>query len=197
MKTKSQRGFTLLEVVFALLLFSFVMGLIWFFYNAVYINNIRFNTSSQLTESVRTISNTIKNDLRLADYITVEIEQEDGSIKSINPGHDFETITGKLSMIHLYTKDKPQLGYRTIQLIRNDNPKHEQGAYSLIYKYEDGTNAIICDQLQDIKVTVYKGNTNIYFDCTVESGSVKVGEEMTLDASFSESLKNKKELTSR
>lgn len=190
-KNKSHKGFTLLEMVVALLLFGFVLEMLWFLYNSIYINNLKFETNSELTESIRIVSSTIKDEIRLTDEVSIVIEQEDGTPILLLPDTQ-ANHKGSLQAIYLNNPTNSDLGQRSIKVIATQDRQNNQGPYSLVYELEDGETAIISDKIASIEVTQVENSPNLYFDCQVESGGgTKMGEVLTLDGQFSESIQYK------
>lgn len=192
MKKKSHKGFTLLEMVVALLLFGFVLEMLWFLYNSIYINNLKFETNSELTESIRIVSSTIKDEIRLTDEVCVVLEQEDGTTIMLLPKEAQANRKGSLQAIYLNNPTNSDLGQRTIKVIETEDRQNNQGPYSLVYELDDGDTAIISDKIASIEVSQFENSPNLYFDCQVESGGgTKMGEVLTLDGQFSESIQYK------
>lgn len=179
--TIHQKGFTVLEVIVALLLFSLLMGSLWQFYGETYRGYISFDQQADLSEQSRLVTNFIREEIRLSDQVTIEVWS--GSEKKyINfPSESSDSLTGDLSEILLNTKagTSTQKGDRKIKLVGES-----------LYYEANHVPSLISDKVDNIKVIKETDSPIIQFECTYaikKNGTVIQSFQNT----FSESLQYK------
>ena len=192
----NQKGFTLLEVVVALLLFSLLMGSLWQFYGDTYSMYIKFDHKTDLSEQARIATSFIREEMRLAEKVTITVKTGTEE-KKIQPPTETKTsessdkIEGELVKIELSTtpgtgskKEDRQIGLRKNTLSAND-----QGAYHLLYK-ANSTESLISDKIYNIKVIREQNSPIVHFECTL--AVIRNGEIFQqVENVFSESLEYK------
>ena len=176
--TIHQKGFTVLEVIVALLLFSLLMGSLWQFYGETYRGYISFDQQADLSEQARLVTNFIREEIRLSDQVTIDT-----------------TVQGRLTEMKLNTllssskKTKREI---VLDAIKEDTDEEEK-TYSLYYS-ASGTKSLISDKVYNIKVTQEEGSSIVQFECTV--AIVRDGKIIQQAVStFSESLQYKEPYT--
>ncbi|WP_069998221.1 PilW family protein [Cellulosilyticum sp. I15G10I2] len=171
-KTPNQKGFTVLEVIVALLLFSLLMGSLWHFFGETYSLYIKFDHKSDLSEQARIITSFIREEIRLADEVTLTVKTVDGSDKKISPPEHPKTsessdlIEGEFVTIDLNTASGTgtKKGKRQIILRENTSTEKDQGKYRLFYK-ANFTESLISDKIEQIKVIREKDASIVQFEC--------------------------------
>ncbi len=192
----NQKGFTVLEVVVALLLFSLLMGSLWQFYGDTYSMYIKFDHKTNLSEQARISTSFIREEIRLAEEVTITVK--DGTEeKTIHPptvpqtSKSSDKIEGELVKIELRTTPRTGSGKenRQIRLRENASTQNDQGAYHLLYK-ANFTESLISDKIHNIKVTREENSPIVRFECTLAvSRNGEIFQQV--ENVFSESLEYK------
>jgi prepilin-type N-terminal cleavage/methylation domain-containing protein len=193
-----QKGFTVLEVIVALLLFSLLMGSLWQFYGEAYRGYISFDQQADLSEQARLVTSFIREEIRLSDQVTLLIETDtDGTKESkeihppVVPKTDNSSALreGELKRIKLNTLSSSRKTSRELWLKDNAPDTKEKGQYSLYYT-ANGTDSLISDKVDNIKVTRVKDASTAQFECTFAiRRDTAIIQEM--QNTFSESLEYK------
>ncbi|MDF2613655.1 MAG: hypothetical protein K0S71_1441 [Clostridia bacterium] len=193
-KDLNSKGFTLIEVIVALLLFSLLMGALWEFFGNTYSVYTQFDHKTNLSDESRRVSSFIREEIRLADQVTITVE---GSPElKIHPPETPKTMESsslvkdkQLAKIELKTAGSGRKGDRRIELSENASFDNGEGLYKLVY-IANSTSSLISDKIQNIKVTREEDSPIVVFECTIS----KKGETQAaqiVQHIFSESLEYK------
>jgi prepilin-type N-terminal cleavage/methylation domain-containing protein len=196
--TIHQKGFTVLEVIVALLLFSLLMGSLWQFYGETYRGYISFDQQSDLSEQSRLVTSFIREEIRLSDQVTIVVETDVAGTKQTKEIHppvipkteDSSALReGELKRIKLNTLSSSRKTSRELWLKDNVLPLKDMGRYSLYYN-ANGTDSLISDKVDNIKITREQDASTVQFECTFAiRRDAAVIQEM--QNTFSESLEYK------
>jgi len=186
-KEQSQRGFSLIEVVVALLLFSLLMGSLWEFFSNTYSVYNKFDKKTNLSDESRMVSSFIREEVRLADQVTIKVKDATTNVEyTIKPEETFR-ITGNLEEIILNTTETiGRKQKRKLLLTENPPGAKDKGKFKLDYVANLITSPI-ADKIENIKVTREENSSIIEFECTL----IKNGDIQKVENTFSESLKYK------
>lgn len=83
-----ERGFTLLEAVFAVLFFAILMSALMQFFLTIYKNSKDFQDKTYLMDNARNINAFIQDKIREAEYINIQIKLPDGECINLVPNED-------------------------------------------------------------------------------------------------------------
>lgn len=150
-KNRQQRGFTLLEVVAALVLFTLLMSSLWDFFAGFYKNYTVFDEKADLLDQGKIVAAFIKEEIRLADEVKIVLK--DGAVISpVDKPH--EAINGVLDKIELRTtfstsgKKKRAISFKSGKLT-----------------YDNLTSSLISDKIESIEVTKEPDSFLVKFEC--------------------------------
>lgn len=190
-KRLDQKGFSLIEVVVALLLFSLLMGSLWEFFGNTYSVYTQFDKKTNLDDEARRISSFIREEIRLADKVAITLEDNSIIYPPNTTGSSIEIKDKQLKIINLNTTGggtkKPS---RSIKLSSNGLDKSGQLMYKLEYT-ANGTPSLISDKIKNIKITKEKDSSIVEFTCEVR----QVNDTQEIKNVFSESLEYKEKYT--
>lgn len=190
-KHLNQRGFTLIEIIVALLLFTMLLALVWECFIGIFRNYKDLEVKIKLNDQSRLVESFIKEEIRSAEQVTIIVKTEtSGAEQKIEPSTDSEArLEGQLRKIILSNVD-PYSGTknsnRSLELQKNPSLKPNEGAYIFCYT-ANGTSTLIADKISAIKVIRAKDSNNVDFECEFyTSGSNEAYQKLIY--LFSESL---------
>lgn len=187
---KGEKGFTLLEAVFAILLFAMLTQMLMSFFMTMYKNGRIFQKQTYLMDNARTASAFIKEEIRQAEKI--EITLEDGKKLGFDEGEvtSGEVIPGEAKEIDVITLGDSE---PIIKLIKNSGAEAYEGTYSLVYQGNSGvaTYNTISTMVKSIKISINEQD-EVTFECVyAPTNPQDEGREQVTEI-FSESLRYKK-----
>lgn len=85
---KDQKGFTLLEAIFAILFLGILMSGLMQFFHTIYINSRNFQDQSYAMDNARNANTLIQKTIREASYVTIQVKDVSGQLINLEPGSD-------------------------------------------------------------------------------------------------------------
>lgn len=187
-----QKGFSLLEMIVVVLLFSILMQAVLGVFSSIYTGFSIFRNKVNYNDNARIVSDFIRDEIRLADKVRITVSDL-GVNKAIDPKvtSGCLNVAGELKEIKLYTTDGT-IG--AIKLKANSGTNAKQGKYSLVYQADgSGTQNLISDLVDEMYVTRTTDSDYVTFEYVIS----KVGVTTTtaqLTQSFTESLAYKEKI---
>ncbi|MBE6022428.1 MAG: hypothetical protein E7231_04225 [Cellulosilyticum sp.] len=193
----SERGFTLVEMCLAMILFFLLLEGLWGFYLQVYREQSQFNERLQLMNEASDIETFIRMCLREAE--TVKVKTIEGDIvensleeNGLNQKDIIDQTLDKIEFTREIKVSSSNYKKKNCLLALYDTPKSQvdKGKYSLKYRVWEGaylSSNTIGDCIETIQVTHYKNTNSIEFTCIIG----KVGKEnnrLLYTHTFTESL---------
>lgn len=184
---KKERGFTLLEAVVALVLFSLLLQSLLNFFGTMYVNAKEFQEKAYLMDNARSVNDFIREKIR--ENEKVEIETSAGIIEPVAKGDTVSEIDGQLKEIKLYTTGNTSIKLSVLK-DGTGNYYPGKGKYKLEY-WSGGTPSLISDQIEDIEVKREANSEIVEFTCKFNKHD-ETNEILKLEETFTESLAYKK-----
>ena len=209
---RKQKGFTLLEAVFAILLFAlFVQMLMQFFFH-MYVNSKYIKKQAMLMDNARTVNSYVKEKIREADTVEIYLKpyaKRDGVV--ISDALLILPITQKEEIPSPET-DVPRKAYNksvkegkfskilcnkgtgdefAIELRANSLTDDKKGTYTLYYT-KSGVDTPISDMIKEIEVERKANSDEILFKCVYQTQATENSERETVKDNFTETLAYKK-----
>lgn len=189
---KKQEGFTLLELLIAILLLSIFLAAVWQFFSIAYIRYHQNQVRIELDNNARNINQFIQTEIRKAD--AVQIKTEDGQvIDPILTKTDNKSITGELKEIKLKNGTQTY----SLELVALAGGDETKGVYELQYVTNESgvtTRIPVSDMIQKFEVTRNKNSDEVSFYCELN----RKNEEdaiLKIKHTFTESLAYKQKYT--
>lgn len=195
-----ERGFSLLEAVIALVLFTILLQGLLNFFATMYINENEFRQKAYLSDNAQSVNDFIREKIREADKVQIKIATSDNGTENTLLDDTYITF----SPIKKYTETdaasnndlkEGRLGSITIlkgthtgEIILElvSSTANNKGKYQLIYR-SGGTDVLISDQIDNIKVKREKDSDIVEFACGFNKhGETKV--QLKIEEIFTESL---------
>lgn len=212
---KKQKGFTLLEAVFAILLFALLVQMLMNFFLNMYTNAKYNKRQAVLMDQARTVNTYIKEKIREAD--TVKIYLKDGATrggitispdmlvitpivkKEPVPGTEAsgdklaysEAVSGELRKIEctIGTATDPYI----IELVATSPSDDKKGEYTLNYKKDSTSTPIpISNMIKKINVKRQADSNEIVFECEYQAKVPENSNREYIKDVFTETLEYKK-----
>ena len=187
---KKEEGFTLLELLIAVLLLSIFLASVWQLFSIAYLRYHQNQVRMELDNSARNVAQFIQNEVRKAD--TVRITTDAGVINPIMGAADNINVSGNLVKIEL------QNGVQSYSLeIQSTGTDKKKGIYTLQYvTTESGavTRIPISDLIQELKATRSKDSDEVSFYCELNRQNEK-DDILKIKLTFTESLAYKEKCT--
>lgn len=166
MSKKNHLGYSLLEAVMVILLSAYVLQAVFGFFYQVYSETWRFQEEIIYDEKARSVSQFIGEQIKSAEQIEIIVQTLEGDAV-ITPNESLEAgeIIGNLKAIKMYSTKGIQ---GVIKLTANRDER--KGKYSLVYVADSsGTQNLICDEIEAVKVKCANLEGYIKFECKVGS----------------------------
>lgn len=167
---KDERGFTLLEVIMAFLLFGILTTMLWDFFTGSYIQALKQERQTILMNQAQTVRLFIQEEIRLSEKISIIVVTDAGSEVTIEPG-DESTLSdktkGTLKEIKLDTNSSGAKGKRSIRKIKNTADTANKGMYQLVYTANKTDNPI-CTNIKEIEIVYEKQSKKLECNCLYE-----------------------------
>lgn len=191
MKEK-QEGLTLLEMCISLILFTIMLEGLWGFFANIYGDYIQFTLQTTLNSEASTIEDYISEYIRSADKI--KITTEDGVIEVAGSPKNVEVYKAQLKKIEGIVKTPKANGsgfYEKKSQVIMSPAEQGKGTYKLTYSVAgSGTNNLISDQIEHIKVSSKEASNLIIFECSLQKAG-ETNERLKVNRQFTESIANK------
>lgn len=187
-----EKGFSLLEMIVVVLLFSILMQAVLNVFSSVYTGYSIFRSKVTYNDNARMVSDFIRDEMRLADRVRITVSDL-GVQKAIDPKitSGCVSVTGQLKEIKLYTTGGT-IG--AIKLKSNSGTSSNKGKYSLVYQADSsGTQNLISDLIEEIVVTRTTNSDYVTFECVISKENVTTTSAQ-LTQSFTESLAYKQKI---
>lgn len=191
---RTEKGFTLLEAVLAILLFGFVLQMLMNFFFHMYGNGKIFQTQSYLMDNARTVNAFVKEKIRNAEEVRVTVKDAAGNEREFGPilsPTDRIEVSGEL--VRITFKESTE-GYKGIEIkAAASNPN--KGQYLLNYVTYDGPSdtigknaVLISDMVKSIEVSYKRNSEDVLFKCSYAPQIPKNRNSEVITDTFSESL---------
>ena len=184
---KQERGFTLLEAVVALVLFSILLQSLLNFFGSMYVNAKEFQEKAYYMDNARSVNDFIREKIR--ENLQVEIDTSGGLILPIAKGDTVSEIVGQLNRINLDASGNTFIKLSELK-DGSGNYLPRKGKYKLEY-WSGGTPSLISDQIEDIQVKRGANSEIVEFTCEFNKHD-ETKEILKLEEIFTESLAYKK-----
>ena len=200
-KHKKIRGFTLIEMCIAMVLFSILLEMLGTFYLQIYKDDIQFNKQMQLINEANNVEAFIKNCIREAEeirLITVEGEVINvGEMPSSKKNKDVvdQTLDKIEFTREIKGKDGSYQRKRCSLCVNSQKVDIEvKGKYKLAYRVWNGgilSSNTVSENIESIKVTHYENSNFVEFACKLQQENQE-GSQLSYTKTFMESLNYKK-----
>lgn len=198
MKVK-EKGFTLIEVIMAIMLFGILLEGIGGFFSTTYTAFTQFDKKVILNNEATAVEDFMRDYIRRADEIKIFVTRPTiiEPIQVYPNANPSTTISGEtLKYIEIVRKVQTAASgggiVETIEKCKIElapNYASDQGAYKL--KYIVGTNErIISDQIENIKIAITKDSNLVEIECMIAKKS-EMSERLKVTVKFTESLRYK------
>ena len=209
---RKQKGFTLLEAVFAILLFALLVQMLMQFFFHMYVNSKFMKKQAMLMDNARTVNTFIKEKIREADTVEIYLEpnaKRDGvvigdellilpitqkeEIPSPEPGgikkaYNKAVEDGKLSKIVCNKGTSDEFSIELKPTLPADDKK---GDYTLYY-IKSSVETPISNMIKEIKVERKANANEILFKSVYQTKVTENSERETVKDNFTETLAYKK-----
>lgn len=187
-----QLGFTLVETLCGIVILGIMSPLLIQCFNTVYANAMYLQKASYNMNHARVVNVFIKDKIREAYKVSIDIKQEDKKGELINyvklqpPIQKWteEVLEGELIRIILQDEAGKVMRIEMAPNVLTGTHQSPKGKYQLNY-ISNGVSSLISDQIESIKVSKPKYSDGILFKGTyVEAPSVNRKREQVEDLFF-------------
>lgn len=182
---KKEQGFTLLEMIITILLFSMFLSAFTLFFGTVYRNYTKFQTQVKLANEERIISEFIRDEIRLAEQITIKVKP--ANLPALDIYWDKALPTADITeatLMEINIREKGKVA--TIKL--EGLPVTAGAKYKLSYR-SNGTTMVISEIIENLTISQKKQSDILSFTCVVGE---KASTSEKLTSRFEEVLTYKK-----
>lgn len=217
---KEQKGFTLLEAVFAILLFALLVYMLMNFFLQMYTNAKYNKKQAVLMDQARTVNTYIKEKIREADEVKIYLKDgamrgaititpdrlvikpilKKESVPAPEPPSDLsdptklaysEAVSGELSKIECTIA--PATDPYIIELVATSPSDDKKGEFTLNYKKDSSSTPIpISNMIKKITVRREADSNEIVFECEYQAKVPENNKREYIKDVFTETLEYKK-----
>ncbi|PHV72339.1 hypothetical protein CS063_02355 [Sporanaerobium hydrogeniformans] len=177
MKTRNQKGFSLLEAVLALLLFTLLLEGLFDFFAKTYAGYVYFDHKATNINEARVVSDFIRREIREADEVAIHLMDT-----TVITRGNMEGVTG--STLKQIMTTSAGMGLRTLKL--EANATTEGARYKLSYN-SGGRTALVSNQIEDIIVRKATDSQLISFQCKIYKKNQNY-KSQRMESTFTENL---------
>lgn len=195
-----EKGFTLLEVILAIMLFGILLEGIGGFFSGIYKEFTYFDTKVVLNNEATAIEDFMRDYIRMADEIKIFIKRPTitDPIQVYPQTNSSTTISGEtLSYIEIVRKTQTTAsGGGIVETVEKCNIQLEgnkdkgQGSYKLYYVVKNNgveNKRVISDQIENIKIAIAKDSNLVEIECMVGKEN-ETDPRLKTTVEFTESL---------
>lgn len=188
MKTKN-KGFTLLEVIMAIMLFAILLEGMGHFFSTIYKEFTEFDTKIILNNEATAVEDFMRDYIRMADGITIVTTSDEPIVPNQTVTRSQEILEEIEIARRVQTTVSGGSSKETIERCKiqvEPNYASDQGSYKLNYVAE-GNKRLISDYIENIKVSTTSGSNLVEIECTIAK-KVKTNDRLKVTVKFTESL---------